>query len=196
MSLPKEPRQLMINLMYLVLTALLAMNVSSEILNAFKIVDKSLVLSSKNITEKNKTVLDEYNKLFENEEIKRNPEKIKKLNDYKPLLEKASQLSLEMTNSLEEYKKLIVERAGGINPGSGLIERPEDLDAATAVMIEHDKKGPEMKSKLEKFIQEIAALVPTDGDKLESIKDKNPAIEKLFPINFDIIEDETNEAKD
>ena len=36
MSLPKEPRQLMINLMYLVLTAMLALNVSSEILHAFK----------------------------------------------------------------------------------------------------------------------------------------------------------------
>jgi len=42
MSLPKEPRQKMINIMYLVLTALLALNVSAEILNAFKVVDNSL----------------------------------------------------------------------------------------------------------------------------------------------------------
>ena len=42
MALPKEPRQKMINIMYLVLTALLALNVSSEILNEFKVVDKSL----------------------------------------------------------------------------------------------------------------------------------------------------------
>ena len=35
MALPKEPRQKMINIMYLVLTALLALNVSAEILNAF-----------------------------------------------------------------------------------------------------------------------------------------------------------------
>jgi hypothetical protein len=42
MALPKEPRQKMINLMYLVLTALLALNVSAEILNAFKVVDGSL----------------------------------------------------------------------------------------------------------------------------------------------------------
>ena len=43
MALPKEPRQKMINLMYLVLTALLALNVSAEILNAFKTVNKSLI---------------------------------------------------------------------------------------------------------------------------------------------------------
>ena len=40
MSLPKEPRQKMINMMYLVLTALLALNVSVEILNAFKTVNE------------------------------------------------------------------------------------------------------------------------------------------------------------
>ncbi len=42
MSIPKEPRQLMINLMYLVLTALLALNVSAEVMNAFFDIDKSL----------------------------------------------------------------------------------------------------------------------------------------------------------
>ena len=45
MSLPKEPRQKMINIMYLVLTALLALNVSSEILNAFKTIYNTLVHS-------------------------------------------------------------------------------------------------------------------------------------------------------
>ena len=42
MALPKEPRQKMINMMYLVLTALLALNVSAEILNAFKTVNRSI----------------------------------------------------------------------------------------------------------------------------------------------------------
>src|SRR6187401_2171500 len=56
MSLPREPRQKMINLMYLVLTALLALNVSSEILNAFKVVDKSLITSNNNLTSANNTL--------------------------------------------------------------------------------------------------------------------------------------------
>jgi uncharacterized membrane protein len=42
MSIPKEPRQLMINLMYLVLTALLALNVSAEVMNAFFSLDKGM----------------------------------------------------------------------------------------------------------------------------------------------------------
>lgn len=43
MAIPKEPRQIMINIMYLVLTALLALNVSAEIFNAFKVVDDGLI---------------------------------------------------------------------------------------------------------------------------------------------------------
>lgn len=46
MSIPKEPRQLMINIMYLVLTAMLALNVSAEIFNAFKVLDQGLVQSN------------------------------------------------------------------------------------------------------------------------------------------------------
>jgi len=36
----------MINIMYLVLTAMLALNVSAEVFNAFKILDQGLVKSS------------------------------------------------------------------------------------------------------------------------------------------------------
>src|ERR1700759_1405698 len=52
MSLPKEPRQKMINMMYLVLTALLALNVSVEVLNAFKTVNHSIERSNTVIAEK------------------------------------------------------------------------------------------------------------------------------------------------
>src|SRR5258708_742275 len=56
MALPKEPRQKMINIMYLVLTAILALNVSAEILNSFKTVDKSLIISNDNIENSNKRI--------------------------------------------------------------------------------------------------------------------------------------------
>ena len=43
----------MINMMYLVLTALLALNVSVEVLNAFKTVNRSLENSNGVVTKKN-----------------------------------------------------------------------------------------------------------------------------------------------
>ena len=76
MSLPKEPRQKMINIMYLVLTALLALNVSSEILNAFKTIDQSLMNANVIIQKKNQDIytsleakLNHYHPGFKPEEI-------------------------------------------------------------------------------------------------------------------------------
>jgi len=57
MSIPKEPRQLMINLMYLVLTALLALNVSSEILQAFTLVNKGIGNTNSILSDKNNQIV-------------------------------------------------------------------------------------------------------------------------------------------
>src|SRR3982751_4485695 len=64
MALPKEPRQKMINLMYLVLTALLALNVSAEILNAFKTVNESLTAASSTLDKKNKNIFSAFDAAF------------------------------------------------------------------------------------------------------------------------------------
>ena len=52
-----SPRQKMINMMYLVLTALLALNVSAEILKAFHLVEVSMDKAGDNIESKNKNIL-------------------------------------------------------------------------------------------------------------------------------------------
>src|SRR6478752_3744008 len=62
-----SPRQKMINMMYLVLTALLALNVSAEILKAFHLVEVSLDKSTANIAKKNEATfnaIDKYHKEF------------------------------------------------------------------------------------------------------------------------------------
>src|SRR5450759_2601531 len=56
MALPREPRQKMINVMYLVLTAILALNVSNEVINAFRTVNTSLMNSNENIANSNNTL--------------------------------------------------------------------------------------------------------------------------------------------
>ena len=49
---PISPRQKMINLMYVVLMALLALNVSTEVLNGFSLVEESLKRTTLNATRK------------------------------------------------------------------------------------------------------------------------------------------------
>ena len=54
-----SPRQRMINLMYLVFIAMLALNVSVEVLNGFDVVKNSLNSSSDNLDYRNQLILSE-----------------------------------------------------------------------------------------------------------------------------------------
>jgi gliding motility-associated protein GldM len=192
MSIPKEPRQLMINLMYLVLTALLAMNVSNEILNAFKIVDKSINSSSTNISKKNVATIKNFEDALEDDKIKANPVKYKKVQDFLALAKQAVVIGDQMEKELLAYKQMIITKSGGMDPQNpALLLREDDLDAATNVMIEGDKKGVEMKGKLQKFMTELAALVPT-GDEAMSLASKNESMEKLLPIDLTSEKSESN----
>ena len=69
---PISPRQKMINLMYVVLMALLALNVSSEVLNGFSIVEDSLNRTTGNSSKQNLAIY----QTFE-EQMKANPQKTK-----------------------------------------------------------------------------------------------------------------------
>src|SRR5690554_8058022 len=53
---PETPRQKMINMMYIVLTAMLALNVASEVLEAFRVVDSSLNETLRTVDMKNAQV--------------------------------------------------------------------------------------------------------------------------------------------
>ena len=65
-------RQKMINLMYLVFIAMMALNVSSEVLDGFDKVDKSLASSIDGSDKRNNLVLSELNTAY-----RTNPEKVK-----------------------------------------------------------------------------------------------------------------------
>jgi gliding motility-associated protein GldM len=62
---PETPRQRMINMMYLVLTAMLALNVSKEILTAFKIVDSSLLKTYSSFNSKNASLVGDFDRAYE-----------------------------------------------------------------------------------------------------------------------------------
>ena len=65
-----SPRQKMINLMYIVLTAMLALNVSSDVLNGFSQVEDGLARSNRTITARNAALLDQLQAF-----VDKNPEK-------------------------------------------------------------------------------------------------------------------------
>ncbi len=149
MSIPKEPRQQMINLMYLVLTALLALNVSKEVLNAFELVRTGMDNSTKAVESKNTSVYDAFQKQLDN-----NPEKTRPyFNQAKEAQKKADQFF----TYIEGLKKELVKTSGGRNEKGELIGK-KNLDATTRLMLKKDK-GKELKQKIEKYRQEFASLL-------------------------------------
>ena len=107
---PDSPRQKMINLMYIVLMALLALNVSSDVLNGFSLVDESLSRTTANSTVQNQSLYDGLAGAN-----KRNPEKVG------PWFERAVHVK-NMSDSLyayvDELKLSIVKEADGKSGGA------------------------------------------------------------------------------
>ena len=67
-----SPRQKMINLMYIVLLAMLALNISTEVLDGFSIVEDSLNRTTGNATQENISLYRDFEM-----QMKQNPEKVK-----------------------------------------------------------------------------------------------------------------------
>ncbi|SHL85058.1 gliding motility-associated protein GldM [Chitinophaga jiangningensis] len=167
MALPKDPRQKMINIMYLVLTAMLALNVSAEILNAFTIVNNSINTSNGSITEKNQVVYDQFVKQMEKDAAKTGP--------FKQKADLAKAAAKEAFDYIEGLKKTIITEAGGLDE-HGEIKGMSDLDAPTRVM-ENNKKGPELEAKLVALRNQLLSYV-TPKDKA--------AFEKSLPLKIEV----------
>ncbi|MFM2224543.1 MAG: hypothetical protein RJA07_745 [Bacteroidota bacterium] len=133
MSMPKEPRQMMINMMYLVLTAMLAMNVSSEILNAFNIVNNGIINTQNAIKTKNevtyKIIGDQYKNM---------PEKAKLAYERSAQAKKIADV---LYTEIEKYKQEIITKSEGYDPETHRLKNEKDLDAAGDIFIGADEQG-------------------------------------------------------
>jgi gliding motility-associated protein GldM len=155
MSIPKEPRQIMINLMYLVLTALLALNVSNEILNAFKTLSSSIDKSNRSIDQKNTDV---YNAIKENMNA---PGQMEKVRPYKEKADAVVKQADEMVAYLNMWKRRITIEAGGYNKegeDTAFPSRMDNIDATTLLLVEK-KGGDTMKQKITSLRQFMLAQI-------------------------------------
>jgi gliding motility-associated protein GldM len=174
MALPKEPRQKMINLMYLVLTALLALNVSSEILNAFKVVDKSLTTSNNNLNSANNT-------LFKSLEMKlSDPQTAEKAKPWNERALQAKKLSEDMDAFINNLKTELKKEAGSkmetIDGKQVEQYKEDDLEAATRLFGSGEggkKQGPEFENKLKAYTKAMLDIHP----------DIRKEFEKTFPVD-------------
>lgn len=124
---PLSPRQKMINLMYVVLMAMLALNISTEVLNGFSIVEESLNRTTANSGKENKAIFDDFE-----EQMRKNPAKVRQW------FEKATAVK-NMSDSLYNYaqslKRQIIMEADGEDGNPADIKNKDDLEAASQVML-------------------------------------------------------------
>ena len=153
MALPKEPRQKMINMMYLVLTALLALNVSAEILNAFKTVNRSIDNANNVLTANNKIIYTSF------AEKATKPESREMAEKWKPKADKVKQLADNMVGRIETLKTKIREYGGFVAGKKDSLGWESNLDASTRLM-DNEKEGEKLEKELTQLKAEMLNVDP------------------------------------
>ncbi|HSC53799.1 MAG TPA: GldM family protein [Phnomibacter sp.] len=164
MALPKEPRQKMINLMYLVLTALLALNVSNEILNAFKVVDNSLNNSITVIKNSNAVIATSLT------EQGKKPELAERVAIWKPRADQAIALANAMAEEIDSLKTQLKVASGlHTNEKGEEMYKEDDLESPTRLFGDQGLGlGKKLQADLQNYVNSLSAIVP------DSIKAKRP----------------------
>lgn len=179
MSIPKEPRQLLINLMYIVLTALLALNVSAEILHAFFTMDNSLKGSNAIVATSNVQLMNA---------IEAQSTAYAQLEPFRAKAERAQQLSAAFIQSIDALRESLVEAAGGLDE-NGEPLRKSDKDITTRILV-NEEKGYELQQEIQSTRNALLNLIENDTAKTElaaqlPLKVQQPSGEKDWvELNF------------
>ncbi len=133
MALPKEPRQKMINIMYLVLTALLAINISAEILNAFKTINDSLEKT-------NGTVRASTTQIFGSLTEKMSEDATReKASIWQPRAKAVIDQSASAYDFIENLKKELIVATGGDPADPSKKFKEDDQNTVTRILVKEGK---------------------------------------------------------
>ncbi len=194
-----SPRQKMINMMYLVLTALLALNVSKEIIKAFNLIENSLDNSTKNIVQKNSAVLSSLVKTAVDN--------------------KAAAAAVSYCNQVQGISKTLIIRLNGIknelllrsgdqkDPKMGRKQEPEamlvkggvaelaqgdnmELHAHYFMIDEGGKNGVELQASINKTRVDMLAIMKKAS--MDPILSASPETQKMLLDRMKAIEEKTS----
>lgn len=158
----ETPRQKMIGMMYLVLTALLALNVSKEIINAFVVMNTGLEETNKNSSAKNGILYSAFANALANDEKKTRP-----YFDDAMAVQKEAAAIIQYIEELKSDIKLQTEKLESKQVADTFslrnISKLDDYDTPTLIMIGSDPanvtgKAKELKDKIEAFKSKLLNL--------------------------------------
>jgi gliding motility-associated protein GldM len=180
MSSGGTPRQKMIGMMYLVLTALLAMNVSKSILDAFVIVNEGLERTNENFDKKNAKLYSDFKGALDKDPNKTKP--------YYDRAQKAKKLAKELNEYIEKIKKYVIEKTDKKEKAVAdtislkYVDAKDNYDEPTNLLIGSEAATPidgeltalDLKKRVAKYKEEMIKLfddkklfIPTDKKDME-----------------------------
>ena len=152
-----SPRQKMINLMYVILMAMLAMNVSSDVLNGFSMVDKSLSQSAANTSAQNDTLYKSFNDMY-----LKNPDKV---GVWFERAKSVTEQSDKLCKFADKLKERIAKAADGSDGNYSNLKNREDLEASTFVMLSGSKYGKKLYDAINEYREFMMEMVETPEQK-------------------------------
>ncbi|MBI5916840.1 MAG: hypothetical protein HY842_15805 [Bacteroidetes bacterium] len=196
MSIPKEPRQLMINLMYLVLTALLALNVSAEVMNAFITLDEGNKASAATVNSQLDQTVKGLKSLLDDESKAK----------YRAIGPAVDEIRAEVVNFntyVDQLRDRLLDAAGNVNQkvdegdytisyGKTVPKGQKNKDITTHILV-NEGVGMQLKTKIEeskqKMIDSYTKLLTENGEtfglKKEEIDNRIQNIANNLPLKVD-----------
>lgn len=186
----ETPRQKMIGMMYLVLTAMLALQVSSALLEKFQLLNNSMEVSSNAANKINQKTVDNIR-----EKVEKSGNRAFEVAIVKQA-EDVRKIAGGMISEIDEIKTQIINEAGGgIDPETGKVKNPNEEDKVAIYMIGATKNGKayELKNKLNGFVEQMNKLAGTnfaplalDGkDDPLAKRDKDQRNKDFASVNFE-----------
>ncbi|GIR11559.1 MAG: hypothetical protein CM15mP23_01340 [Cryomorphaceae bacterium] len=158
-----SPRQKMINMMYLVLTALLALNISKDMLKAFAKVNNSLKSNLSNINDQSNVLYSKFSDAADNAPTKVGPqfEVAKSVKesayDFRQYVQSLNDTLIEITGG---YKDDGIELAGADNKSV----------VSNLMLVKPNFKGKEFREKINNYKNYLLSLdIVSNNDELKNI---------------------------
>ncbi len=158
----QTPRQQMIGIMYLVLLAMLAMNASKDLLDAFIFLENGIDVTTKNFNSTNNSI---YSKITTAAasgadvaiEAQKNALNIEKLSN-------------QLFSDIEKYKADIIELGGGIDEETGVPIGKDNQDVGAEYLVVKGY-GAELKDKINTYKSNLLSLInPEDTSVINGIE--------------------------
>lgn len=150
------PRQKMINLLYIILIAMLAINVSTDVMTGYDVMYKSYSSQIEKIELSNKILI---------EEVKKRSINLSEINGkYNDISLTTNREAEKLISMIDEIKIKIAESADGRQYVEGTLENREDMRAVPAVLLSSGM-GNKLKKSISAYSDNILIHINEDADK-------------------------------